>query len=292
VSFQPNPPWVDRIVRDNWAALERLVGRDRMPVERESSSPRKRHVEEYGCGHYGCVAPTRSKEHVVFKLTSDPLEAHFVAAAIGIGRWPEGIVRYDRIVQVRGKYRGRPVFALWREEAFDVGEMRSFFVGHPMFNQLSDYDQRAMREFQDRIGQFQYWAKWFKTSIDRTARPHAEVLAEMRAAEQFAFDRVGLDTLDGKGLYRSGWNLGQKLAVYLRSCEIVAEMMANEPGGYLIGQALEFYLEHGLLLADLHLGNIGHVVREDYAEPFWAITDPGHAVPLDDRFAAVRILSV
>jgi len=55
-------------------------------------------------------------------------------------------------------------------------------------------------------------------------------------------------------------------------------MTANEPEGYLVGQALDFYLERGLLLADVHANNVGEVTRDGYHGPILVITDPGHLV--------------
>ena len=60
--------------------------------------------------------------------------------------------------------------------------------------------------------------------------------------------------------------------------------MANEPFGYEVGTALHDLLVDGeILLADVHLGNIGKVTRPDYGDGLVVITDPGHAVFLKDR---------
>ena len=46
--------------------------------------------------------------------------------------------------------------------------------------------------------------------------------------------------------------------------------------------AMGWYAKHGILLGDVHLGNIGKVKRDgDY---IWVITDPGEAVFIDDRY--------
>jgi hypothetical protein len=302
MSYEPNPPWVDKIVAKNWASLESMVGPARMPTQTETSTPRRRHVQDYGCGHYGCVAPTSTAE-IVFKVTSDPLEAHFVASALLIASkdksfgWPVGIVRYENIVQLEGSYRSRPVFGLWREEAYDVGALvhahRRGGAGPEWFRKLDPYDKMAFEQFGVRLGRFKDWAARFKESTDRSAnRP--KLLEGVRQYERWARDAIELEEAENgyERVVKSGWSAPQKLAACLRGCEINAELMGNEPVGTEIGEALDFYMDHGLLLADVHLNNIGRLLREDYSNGLWGITDPGHAVPLDDRFASVVVPSL
>jgi hypothetical protein len=290
--FADNPAWVNRLLSANWPRLTARVPAELLPVEAESSSARRRKVTEFGCGHYGCVSPT-STPSVVFKVTSDPLEAHFVAAALSLKTFPDGIVRYDAVAQLDGEHRGRPVFAIWREEAHDIGVLFS----HTWLAKLGDYDRRAVEEFKRRLELFKRWAGDLKATVDR-ATDRAKTVAEMHRFADAAWERVALDDVDqSRHLYVHAQKKpfpymkgGQRAAMLRRGCEIIAEMMANEPGGYMVGQALEFYLEHGLLLADVHANNIGRVEEPD-REGF-VITDPGHAVPLDERFAAVRIEAV
>jgi hypothetical protein len=303
VSYEPNPPWVDKIVAKNWASLESMVGPERMPTQTEGSTPRRRHVQDYGCGHYGCVSPTKAPE-IVFKVTSDPLEAHFVASALLIASkdksfgWPVGIVRYENIVQLDGSYRSRPVFGLWREEAYDVGALvhahRHQVGGGPeWFRKLDAYGKMAFEQFAVRLVRFKDWAGRFKMSTDRSAN-RAKLLEDVRRHERWARDAIELEEAENgyERVVKSHWSAPQKLASCLRACEINAELMANEPVGTEVGEALDFYMERGLLLADVHLNNIGRLLREDYSSGVWGITDPGHAVPLDDRFAAVLIPSL
>jgi len=284
-TYGPNPPWVDRAVGEAWQSIERAVGAPLMPVE-QASRRRTKKLPELGCGHYGCVLPT-GKPGIVAKVTSDPLEAHFVAAALKIGRFPEGIVRYYAIYQLAAEFRGRPVFILWREEAFNVGEL-----SQAEHIETDNYERRAIQQFMRRLGIFKDWAGEFKATFDR-ADDKPKILRAMRDHESWAYDRVDLDDVE-EGIDErwerkprhlrhrplDGYRGAQRLAGLLRGCEIIAEQMANEPVGYLVGQTLEFYLEKGLLLADVHLGNIGRVVRAEHGDLVWAITDPGHAVPI------------
>ena len=71
--------------------------------------------------------------------------------------------------------------------------------------------------------------------------------------------------------------------------EQLAMEMANTHAGSLIGEALGYYLEEGMLLADVHLGNIGEAVPEGYDCWDLVITDPGHMVRFDPKWINVVI---
>jgi hypothetical protein len=140
------------------------------------------------------VAPTATAE-IVFKVTSDPLEAHFVASALLIASknksvgWPVGIVRYENIVQLEGSYRRRPVFGLWREEAYDVGALlhahRGGGGGPEWFRKLDAYSKMNFEQLQS-ARRFKDWAGRFKESTDLANR--AKLL------EAFASTSVGRAT--------------------------------------------------------------------------------------------------
>lgn len=77
-----------------------------------------------GCGCYGCVYKTKSK-NVVLKVTTDLRETKFVIAAMNLGEWPEGLVQYYQIIVLDStviKDRDQ-ICALWREKAFFVGKI-------------------------------------------------------------------------------------------------------------------------------------------------------------------------
>jgi hypothetical protein len=256
-------PWVNRILKDNWARLAARVPPKLLP--RAMAFGKSFHVEDYGCGHYGCVAPTATPG-TVFKLTTDGAEASFVAHALKIGRFPEGIVHYQKIYKVPdASFRKRDVYMLWREEAYNLGE-------------LGD------REALSRLDAFKTWAHDARERLRKSANP-TKTLVEVKGLERWAYDQVSWEEAELRRKYESqsrpsGLRAAYAIAWDLRACELVAEMMANEPGAYLIGQAFEFYAEHGILLADVHRNNVGKVSREDYNSKVWAITDPGHMMPL------------
>jgi hypothetical protein len=54
-----------------------------------------------------------------------------------------------------------------------------------------------------------------------------------------------------------------------------------------VGQALLYYVKEGMILADVHDGNVGQVTRN--GKPTVAITDPGHMVPLKPKYMNVEV---
>lgn len=271
--YSPNAAaWVDRTLTDIWPELEKSVGPELMP--RATRGRTRVRVEDYGCGHYGCVAPTGTPG-VVFKLTSDGSEASFVSHALQIGEWPDGIVRYLGIYQVPDRsHRSRPLYVLWREEAFEVGTLSSSWSSDG-----SPVDRLAAM----RIGVFKAWAHDARTRVTRAEHP-GRLLNEARGLREWAEDAVSWDITEDDPPMRSRparLSAGRAVAYDVRACEIIAETMEQEDRGYLIGRAFGFYLEHGILLADVHTGNVGRVKRAGYSRPIWVITDPGHMVPLE-----------
>lgn len=53
------------------------------------------------------------------------------------------------------------------------------------------------------------------------------------------------------------------------------------------GEALLFYMDRGIVLADVHTNNVGFVVRGNQARA--VVTDPGHAVFLTDKYDDLQI---
>ena len=247
-------PWSDKAIKANWPEIEAVAKKHKLPMP----TPVGRKFDELGCGHYGCVMST-SNDEVVFKLTSDPTEAAFIQEAGPLG-WPDGIVKYYDITGLEATYRNRKIFAIWREAAFEVGQMP------PRTPELMCLDR-----FRDYSSGIHY--------ILKNAKNPEAVVAKAKKLEDWAWKTVVPDNaywLKCSVFGTDGLSGAPKVAAYWRACEIVSEMMANTEIVDSIGRALEFYLKRGFLLADVHRGNIGRVRRDRY-DP-WVITDPGHVV--------------
>lgn len=309
-------PWVDRTASAVWSRIVAAAPKPAwvpkhttVPVR---GKPARVTVEEYGCGHYGCVMPTDDPE-VVCKITSDVTEAVFVAAALslGFGEETEGIVRYHAVYELPNEHRGRKTFLLWREAATAVGlptrmrrEAHRDLIVAPggvmkyvdrhveAEGVFSDYEIRRIENLRRYLGLFKDFAAAVRDSLKRSDDPFA-LLAEAKKHEDAAWDYVSgidLDRVQGSVAVRvlgggTGLKGAHRVAVALRACAVVAELMQNTDGCDLIGSALRFYLEKGLLLADVHANNVGKVERTSG----WVITDPGHAVPLEERWRTVTV---
>lgn len=279
MNYVANPAWVDRILSKHWddivAASPRVKRKRIVPVESDVTRTGKRKFSELGCGHYGCVLPTNTEAYV-FKITSDVTEAMFVAAACKMD-WPEGIVRYLKIVEVPESYRSRRVFVLWREAAHNIG--------FPMVRVQDNYEYRSRRELLKHLDQFKNQAAIVRDYVKK-AQDKSEAIERLREEEDFAWSF----TRDGKAYRLKG---AQKAAVSLQHCEDLAEIMEHTYGSDLIGSALGEYIKAGLLLADVHGNNVGMVSRiDDYdgrAMEQRVITDPGHMVPLRTEFLSVKV---
>lgn len=278
-------PWIDRSMKTVW---ERVVAASPKPSWAPRLLPGKKFsLEEYGCGHYGCVFPTSDPE-VVCKLTSDPTEAFFVAAAMSIGTFPEGIVRYYGIYRIPGaQHRGRPLFVLWREEATKVGEaLRVPYWGGYALDPKEEYERRAKNTLRMSIESFKAVAGKVRDTLKRAADPFAMV-EESKRYEDRAWRYVSEAESAGRAIVLDNFKGAQKVALGLTRLERFAVEMENEYLADQIGGALKFYLDEGLLLADVHQGNIGLVEGRVGSSP--VITDPGHAVPLDRKWANVQV---
>lgn len=75
-------------------------------------------------------------------------------------------------------------------------------------------------------------------------------------------------------------------AMALALARAAAERIAEGPMD-TVGTAILFYMDRGIVLADVHTNNVGFVVRGNQARA--VITDPGHAVFVTDRYDDVEI---
>ncbi len=271
--------WVDRNLKSSWDRIAEYVPASWMPIRLPG---RKFSIEEFACGHYGCVAPTGEPD-VVFKLTSDITEAQFVLMAMSLAP-TEGIVKYFKIFALEGQtHRRRDLFVLWREEAWDVGVMFAVVSSSPKAQRVTAlgydaYHIRAINEGAKLLGLFMQWAKDARVKMQRISGwgDFGENREEMLGKIWQAFEAAdpSADPQHYRGLPRIG--------IALRKCYDLAQNMANTDVIYPVGAALMYYMDEGILLADVHLNNIG---RDSAGHLL--ITDPGHAVVFSPRWTTI-----
>jgi hypothetical protein len=268
-------PWVDRNLRDAWDRIAAQVPASWMP---ERLPGRRFMIRELGCGHYGCVAPTR-EPGMVFKLTSDITEARFVAMDKELGApegIPEGIVEYFKIFALEGsEHRRRPLFVLWRQDAKDIGLLYPLSYGSSWSKERFGYDEyqtRSIREGIQYLNNFLNWAREVRDKMIKLLKraPREQALTVVWQAFENADPEA--DPRHYKGVPRIG--------IALRKCWELAMLLQNTDVVYPIGSALGYYLDEGILLADVHTNNIGRNTENNQL----VITDPGHAVEFHPRW--------
>jgi hypothetical protein len=188
-------------------------------------------------------------------------------------------VRYDRIVELPETYRRRRTFAIWRQEADNVGK----FLDRSLHDRYFKKYDRSMVAFVKLLDLFKSHASGIRLWVTSSKNP-AKLLEQAGALSEWAWGMVA----NGRVLTLA-YSSAHRVAYKRRQLEIIAEEMANTHAGYLIGQAFDFYLDEGILLADVHLGNVGEIRPPDHTSWELGITDPGHMVPLDPKWLQVTI---
>ncbi len=283
----PQKPWVGRVLSDWWPTLQEAVGSRLMPRSAPKPNPRRKPIRlrEYGCGHYGCVFPT-GNSGLVFKLTTDSSEAAFVAAARTIQAWPRGMVLYTNVWQLAGEKHGRrPVYALWREGARNVGELLQLYRGGIPERYIDRFGERDLQDFIASLLFYRDAATGILDIVRRSKQPR-QLLREVGRLEEWAYE-VFLGDLHEAALTLRRSRGVKKVALSIVACSIAADAATDTVSGKFVGDALSFYLDHGMALADVHLGNLGETSRGRNWQ--LVITDPGHMVPLSPEWLKVEV---
>jgi hypothetical protein len=304
--------WVDKMMRGAWPQLQQEVAPELLPRPTQIPGTRKAKFvwEELGCGHYGCVLPTAAKPGTVVKVTSDVTEAMFVAHLIDQDIQPEqGLVHYDRILGVPDTtHRGRPIFIIWRAEAYDVG-----FMAKQWQPVIEDWQKRSLKEGERYLELFKTAAGDFRDKMSRVLKQqvgskfaYGPGRAELYATIWKAFeDREGHVDIEWDARpepysyagprYNQATTILRRYRgfdrqmVALNICRQSAQMLANTDLWYELGEALDNLLDEGFLLADVHLNNIGHT---EAGGKNMIITDPGHAQPISPARAAIPPMEI
>jgi hypothetical protein len=269
--------WVDQaILNVHDALVDNGVDSAWLPRELPRSEALRPHsVEEYGCGSYGCVMPTY-QDGLVLKITTDATEAWFAHIARELARvdgWPRGIVHYRRVLGLSDQtHDGQMLYLLWRDEARSVGE--AHYVAPDLEQLLEAYMNGA---------------DVFSGVLPRGGNESR--LAALQIAQKPAVIEAARTYLLSKT--DAGWPLGAVadaankelstedtptvVAVAILCTYLIAERIEQLAGCQALGGAIRYYLDKGILLGDLHRGNVG-VAYDDPKRV--VIVDPGLVSPL------------
>lgn len=245
-----------------------------------------------GTGSYGSVYRTNTPG-IVLKVTHDPDEVSFVMAAMEIGTWPAGMVRYYGIYRfdlpyTEGPEASMPAYALWREEAPDPAALEQGLASGFPFEAVMDYVvlAQALRN-RGRGGRAKR-----QEALELGGRPWPEDLAKKAKAWAFGPARKWPDfpaeerALTPDELGALWWALRARLK------KLVLDPSPKESVLSAVAEALLFYMDNGILITDAHEDNFGVVDRD--GEPTLAIRDPGVSMffttGFDDVIAPVELL--
>jgi len=284
----PNPAWSNKIWSSVWERVAASHGPEYLP----RASRTKRGVvkaQEYGAGHYGVVSPC-GVPGLVVKVTTDPTEASLVALLLTLYKgkeWLSGLVEYKDIVRVpEASHKGRGVWVLWREEAFHVGQDWVAHATKGAGYTASTYEAREARIFGTELGKFRAVASKLREYMKKE-RTLIFDYWKWREAEAMEDSRHWVGNLFGPRLIVQTYEARAKnypMRLY-STLTYFAEQMSSGSMGVNVGECLLELLEKGIVLCDVHQGNIGFLAPDnERAQPHApVITDPGHALVLGDK---------
>ena len=242
------------IVLENWNRLLRAIGdKNWMPCAQDNDSGMD--IQEYyGCGGYGCVFPT-NQSGIVFKITNDPTEARLVEYIISNIISLDGIVKYHKIVKLPIRIEGNSIFAIWREEAYDVG----MFGGAEFFEDSIERIYNIGNSLYHQISLEKNYYKSFKAAASY------DVWAAMNVK------------LDSPSDYKDVFG-PKRLAILMQYYELEAKYLSQAGYGYEIGETLLKLKKEGILLLDVKIDNVGVAKRHAQQEYVPVIVDPSLAI--------------
>lgn len=202
-----NPPWADKLLNENWDAIQASMQDRGLPLEwlpTHSHGRTKVHPsKELGCGSYGCVYATDAPD-VVCKVTTDVSEAAFIGIVKNFEKagevLPPGLVRYFEILALKGKRGKRDAFILWREEAFGffggTGGIPKDFLPN---DSDESYRKQLWHRFERYLIRFLQGSTFVREIIQRyKKRTQAEKYWDYAEEGQFPFRTAYWDWVEGQ----------------------------------------------------------------------------------------------
>lgn len=257
----PSDSQANKWLSYNYSELTTFAGKEYVP-----DLPSK----PYGCGAWGCVYPTKNKD-VVLKLTLDYHEALYASATHYFGESPEGISKHYAVAQTSSRLYKKPVFAIWRESVYLPGKAYEWYPG---------VDRSIVARFIKTLHACSHFSLVAHASCERGVTALSKSVPPMpTSTKDIETMDAAAETSSGARFFCEGMRGGRRLAFALSAFRRYAEIGAKEGFASTIFEALIWYLERGVVLADVHSGNVGIARRGDADVP--VIFDPGHACIID-----------
>jgi hypothetical protein len=238
-----NPAWVARAVADGMPELEAAVPTDWLPALGKMKATGRGNtvratVEQLGCGVYGCVLPTHDPA-VVCKLTTDDTEVELVRDVLP-RVCPAGITAYYATADL-----GTANVARAKRPLFGLWREAASDIG------------KVSEASKEMLGDAHAISDTIYRALHHASDPHGLYLAALAGGDAVA------------GARELAENFHDLTAAW-------AALAATELAA--VGAALLEFLAAGVLISDVHAGNVGHVTRD--GADIVVITDPGHAAVL------------
>jgi hypothetical protein len=300
-----NPPWAQRLLERRQPAIAAAFERADVPLD---WLPYSGGYDELGCGHYGCVFATRDDD-VVFKLTTDGSEAQLSVILLDMQGCASavtrrGLVRYHGTWVLSGeRHHGRPVYVVVRQAAHHVGMDDSarrkvsvpgsglmvgpdswLWYGYTLMTTFPGVGPATagahIAEFGANLMEFLRFASIARSRcVNRDWNSRWAALQRAVHAQDEEFD---IKDLKGRDAFPAA----------LHYCYVSAGHLLNNPFGIYVGAVLAELLLQGILLADVHANNLGHIRRagaDRKLEGQPVIIDPGHAVLLKKEWSRIEV---
>jgi hypothetical protein len=233
-----NPPWVDEILSENWDELEHVLPASLLPQAQIT------------------ISLARGQRRRQSRLTI-PREADY-----GCGHF--GCVMATNSPGIVCKITTDESEALFVERAWAI-------FGRPPHDRwpagIVHYYKIVGLEAAD-TGR-QTWLLWRDEAWD-VGQPSFNT--DALEGYRYLAKAIRADVLEAGGL---STELKSRIVPQVKEA---IDLIKASKHLHAIGEALEAFLTHEMILADVHSGNIGRNQKEQ-----WVITDPGHFVLLSDR---------
>jgi hypothetical protein len=228
-------------------------------------------------------------------------------------------VKYYGIFAVEAKHRGRPVFVLWRESAENVGNVERVFCAYSLGLRAQEpNDEYLCRQYRIFQNYLMSWQRICGLAREVYLKKRIQLSSEGVVGDEFwSWIDAQLQSLDLARVWEFGDQLWEKyrehpgtfgmhrylqdrlsrhlnkFAILVHIAERIAQEMTNENVAYQVGRTFGEYLEAGILMADVHTGNLGFVAERpddnDFAPSMPVVTDPGHVLILKRELSQAQI---
>lgn len=281
-------PWVDEALAQAFDHIEARTQPGFHPVVEKSTflTPNPGY-KEFGCGAYGCALPTATKG-VVLKVTTDANEMRLASTLVQRKLVVPGVTHYYAAYWLPVYHFNHyteehlQVGVLWRSEATHVGGFETDVIDparperqrilHAAFDRLYAVRDaaRAVYRITERRGEdFVTQTAPKAEQLMLALLAHPDSVVHTRSDTKTVLGQLGLDV--SAEVY-----IAHALAFYVLN----AQKLSTSPTPLReVGHAFQELFARGIVLADVHDGNIG-VPKGLRVTSQWMITDPGFAVPL------------